>query len=204
MISGELVPKTKVSFMKYSLVAAAFFALVAGSAHAEVVGLQFDKMPVGTKLITETRDADPQQYAETYVGKKGDVYVIERSKIKSDGTEPLILVQHYDEKGRLIRKEKDGKMNSTHTPFSCAYVLDRCEHTYVYADPFKSGKLDTLKDVYRNQLDGKVLTVAKQLADGSYMEIPYELGPYNLRISSEYTDADGQTQGYKLIEIIEP
>jgi len=190
--------------MKYPVIAAVGLTLLAAPANAEDIGLQFDDMPIGTKLITETLDDDPQQYAETYVGKKGEFHVIELSRIKSDGTEPRILVRLYDEAGRLIRKEKDGKLNSSNTPFSCEYVLGPCEQTYVYANPFKNGKLVTHDDFYRNELRGKTLTVAKQLADGSFLEIPYELGPYNLRVSSKYTNNLGQVRGYRLIEISEP
>ena len=190
--------------MKYAVFAALLSAFMMTPAFADDIGIQFDDMKIGTKLVTESRDKKPKRYTETYLGKQGDYHVIEIGKIADDGAAKAIAKGFFDSEGRLIRSEKNGKFSYEHTPFSCKYLLGDCAETYVYANPFKNGKRVTHHKTYMNSIDGDVVTVALKLSDGSYLKIPYQLGAYNFRVSSEYTNALGQVRGFRLIEIVEP
>lgn len=180
--------------------------LAAGSlpALADDVGIDFDAMPVGTVLVTETREDEPQRYHETYLGREGAFHVVEIGRPDGKGGVKPLTRRFFDAGGRLVRSEKKGRFQSSHTPFSCEYSTGPCETVYVYANPFRDGKRVTHRRRYVNRLDGTILTVSLARRGQDPLEIPYELGRYNLRVSSEYTNALGQIRGFRLIEIVEP
>ena len=180
----------------------ALFALTL-PAYAQDVGIKFAEMPVGTTLVTDVLSSRPFQRSEKYVGKQGEFYVVENSITKSNGITKLSSTDYYDMKGRLVRLDRE-KGFEAYTPYSCRYVIGECEHSYEYPNPFKDYRQTKNTRKYSTRLDGKMLIVSWKLANGEIAEAPFELGPYNLRVSNIYRNRLGKKTGYKFVELIEP
>lgn len=175
------------------------------SVYAKDVGIKFDEMAVGTTLVTQSLSGKKRVSVEKYIGKRNGFHLMEESWLSPDGTsEPLGEVL-YDNKGRRVRSERS-RGSFIHTPFSCHFALGECTHIYDYPNQFSKKKNKRTKSVgrYKNRFEGDTLYVTWKMADDSIAEVPIKLGPYNLRVSSEYKNALGQLRGHKLIEIIEP
>lgn len=182
-----------------------FLLLLVLPANAQDVGIQFGKMKVGTTLVTQNLSGKKLVRSEKYLGRRGDFFVTEKSWVNADGTTKRIGNSFYDAKGRLIKTEhKTGQ--STYTPFSCMFAVGACKHTHDYPNPFSKKTVKRTKSVsrYDNRLEGNTFIVTWKMADGSTAEVPFQLGPYNFRVSSKYKNALGQLRGHTLIKIIEP
>lgn len=177
--------------------------LFSALALADDVGIHFDKMPIGTTLITEVHRTKPFQRSEKYIGKQGAFYAIETKIRKGNDEFKKSSTDLYDLKGRLVRRERE-KGFEEYTPYSCHYQLGVCEHDYQYPNPFKNFNQTKHKRRYSTRLEGDTLIVSWALANGDAAEAPFELGPYNLRISNEYLNRLGRKTGFKFIELIEP
>ena len=176
---------------------------IAFPAHAEDVGIKFDEMKIGTTLVTEFHGSDPIRLSEKYVGRRGDFFVTEVMRSKGDEEPEFSSTSFYDSKGRLVRRDRT-KGFEEYTPYSCMYALGECKHGYQYPNPFKDYKQTKNSSEYVNRLEGDTYYVTWKMVDGSIAEVPYKLGPYNLRVSSEYKNALGQQRGFRLIELKVP
>ena len=179
--------------------------LFAAPAYAKDAGIQFDKMKIGTTLITQSLSGKKRILSQKYVGKRGDFFVIEESwRIPNEATESLGNV-FYDAKGREVRSERP-RGEFIYTPFSCMQTVGECANIYDYPNLFtkKKNKRTKSRSRYINRIEGTSFYVTWKMADDSIAEVPFQLGPYNFRVSSEYKNVLGQVRGHKLIEIIEP
>ena len=177
--------------------------IIVSPAIAQEVGIKFHEMKIGTTLVTESYGTNPIRLSEKYIGKSGDFYVTEITRGKRGETLKFSSTSFYDSRGRLIRRDRT-KGFEEYTPFSCHYTLGNCKHGYQYPNPFKDYKQTKNSSEYTNRLEGDQLIITWKMADDSIAEVPYKLGPYNLRVSSSYKNALGEQRGHKLIELIEP
>ncbi|MGB7206842.1 MAG: VWA domain-containing protein [Anderseniella sp.] len=191
--------------MKLATLGIVSIAFMVAPALAQDVGIQFDKMRTGTKLLTQSLSDDTSVKSQEFVGKQGAFYVVKESRIYKDGTYKPLGNTYYDEKGREVKADwHDG--TAFYTPYSCMYAVGMCEQTLNYPNPLtkKKDKRTVSVHKYNNRLEGNTLIMTWKLASGKTQEVPFELGPYNFRVSSRYENALGQLQGHNLIELIEP
>ncbi len=174
-------------------------------ASAENVGIEFEKMPVGTTLVTESLGDSPRILEQKYIGKQGDYFVMEERQSKDDGTMRDLGQVFYDTQGRLVKSERKPGI-TYYTPYSCLFALGECTQVLDYPNPFTKKKVKRTKSTghYNNRLEGDTFIVSWQLVDGSRQEVPYTLGPYKLRVSSKYKNRLNQVIGHKLIKIVQP
>ena len=184
----------------YLVIIAIFFA---SPANSQDVGIKFNEMKIGTTLVTEFLGKKPFRLSEKYLGKRGNNFVTEVIRITNKGKSVFSSTSFYDTKGRLVRRDRSEGFEE-YTPYSCFYVVGECRHGYQYPNPFKNNKQTKNSGKYINRLENDTLIVTWKTISDSIVEIPYKLGPYNLRISSNYKNALGQQRGHKLIELIEP
>lgn len=191
--------------MKIATMCTAFIAFIMTSAFAQDVGIQFDKMKIGTTLLTQSLSDDDKIKSQKFVGKQGDFYVVEESHIKADGTSKALGNTYYDSEGREAKADWfDGP--AYYKPYSCFYAAGNCKQTLDYPNPLtkKKEKRSVSVRQYDNRLEGDTFIVTWKMASGKTHEVPFELGPYNFRVSSRYENALGELRGHKLIELIEP
>ncbi|MGI9318575.1 MAG: hypothetical protein ACR2QW_14695 [bacterium] len=159
-------------------------------------------MKIGTRLTTTTVWHPETTYIEEFIGKEDGYYLIQNYKLLDDGSSEVRNKVGYDEKGRKVFSTLDGKTN-TYTPYSCQYVIGKCTHTYKYYNSLTK-KYVTNEGKYDNRLDGDTLYVGVITFDGSMYEVPFELGPHKLRMSSEYKNALGKPTGFKFVDLAIP
>jgi len=179
----------------------AFLVLAALSATgllAQSAEIDFSELKVGTELTVKYRGFSDSTIVKKYVGLEGEHHVFEESKLLEDGSRELVTRHFFDSEGRLLYVMKGDKRSRTYTPFSCEYVLGDCEHKLEYLNPFKKTYVVN-EGRYRNRLDGETLLLGAFKSDGEMFEVPFELGPHNLRVSNEYENALGQETGYSFV-----
>lgn len=174
-------------------------------ASAQEVGIEFAKMKVGTTLITESIESPKRRLEQKYVGKQDAWFVLEERQSKNGSAMESLGKVFYDHLGRRVKSERKRGI-TYHRPYSCMYATGTCTHEVDYPNPFtkKAEKRTKSKSSYKNRLEGDKLFVTWELANGSRQEVPYTLGPYRLRVASEYKNALGQLRGHTLVEVIEP
>ncbi len=195
--------------MRSALIALLLFAGLL-PVHASEVGIRFSEMEIGTRIVTAPVKDDnaaslsnfEKTVAEEYVGQQDGFHLTRLSHLNRDGSWKPVVTIYYDEQGRRVKSERNGRW-STYTPYSCTFVLGSCEHTYVYYNPITKKDVTNV-DRYKNRLEGDTFYRGYVRSDGSLLEIPYKLGRYNFRISSEYTNALGHKRGHRLVEFHEP
>ena len=89
-------------------------------------------------------------------------------------------------------------------PWSCQFEVGECTETHTYPNPFKDYKLVTNTRTYTNRIEGDLFLFTYKNVMDEVVEIPFELGPYNLRINSIYNNALNQPAGFELVELQEP
>ncbi|MGB7301680.1 MAG: VWA domain-containing protein [Burkholderiaceae bacterium] len=191
--------------MRLVAVGFVYVALTTVPAFAQDVGIQFEKMTIGTTLVTQSLGDDASVKSQEFIGQQGDFYVVKERRIDTDGASRPLGNTYYDLKGREVKADwHDGP--AYYTPYSCMYAVGACEQSLDYPNPLTKKKVKRTVTVrkYVNRLEGNKLTVTWQLANGKTHEVPFELGPYNFRVSSRYKNALGQLRGHKLIELIDP
>ncbi len=166
---------------------------------AQEVGIEFETMKIGTKLTTTSFGYVEATYIEEYIGKKDGYFQIQTYKLLDDGSTKVLNLVSYDDKGRKVLSTLDGKTN-TYTPYSCHYVVGKCSHTYKYYNSLKKNFV-TNEGKFDNRLDGDTLYVGVIQSDGDMFEVPFELGPHRLRISSENIDALGTKTGHEFVDL---
>lgn len=171
---------------------------------AEPAGILFADMPVGTRLVTKSRSAfSSATIAEEYLGRTGDLYVTQNSVLQDDGSFKATAKYYYDLQGRKVKSVNNAR-ESTYKPYSCHYQTGECTETYTYPNPFRDYKLVTNKKTYTSRIEDDVFILTYIKIDGALVEIPFELGPYNLRINSIYNNALNKPAGFELVELVVP
>lgn len=173
--------------------------------HAEdSVGIRFAEMPLGTTLVTERYGRSGERQQQKFLGRRGDEYVMESGIYESDGSLKHKSEVFYDLEGRKLRLERNGAQSS-YAPFNCEYVIGECEHEYSYPWTFDKGaRTMTGSARYQTRREGNTLVVGRYKSDGTLADRPFELGEYNLRVSSTSVNVTGSTVGFKLIELSVP
>ena len=188
--------------MKNHLLVLLALGLSTATALAEEVGIQFDAMKIGTKLTTATAGYQPTTYIEEYIGEEDGYFLIQNYKLLEDGATKALNKAGYDAKGRKVFSMLDGKTN-TYAPYSCHYVVGKCTHTYKYFNRFTK-KYVSNEEAFDNRIDGDNLMVGVFKFDGSMYEVPFELGPHRMRLSSQYQNSLGKPAGYKFVDLFIP
>ncbi|MEZ5741456.1 MAG: hypothetical protein R3E68_19875 [Burkholderiaceae bacterium] len=188
--------------MKVFYLILALAGLTAIPAMATEVGIQFDQMKVGVKLTTTTAGFYQATYIEEYVGRKDGFHLTQTHKLLDDGSTKRLNQVGYDNQGRKVFSILNGNKN-TYEPYSCHYVVGRCQHTYRYYNSLTK-KFVTNVTRFENRLDGDTLFVGTYKSDGDKFEVPFKLGPYRLRLSSEYKNALGKPAGFRFVDLVQP
>ncbi len=191
--------------MRHLILTSLACLVLTAPAYAQEVGIKFRDMKVGTTLVTQSLSGKKRVTSETYIGRKGNLFVMEEHWLNPDGTKVNLGKVYYDQKGRETGSDRR-RGEFIYTPYSCMFAVGDCKHTYDYPNSFTKKKIKRTKSTssYKNRLEGDTFFVTWKLADGSTAEVPFKLGPYNFRVSAKYKNALGQLRGHKLIEIIEP
>lgn len=177
---------------------------MAGTVAAQDVGIQFDKMTVGTVYVTQSLSASKRREQIEYIGLQNGQHVLTTSRINENGSLTLTKSSFYHAAGRLVANAK-GDLRDEFEPFSCKFALGPCSDTWRYPNGVVNNEVQyfTSKAEYTNQLDGDVLNVGRIEADGSVAKTQYTLGPYNLRIGYRYQTDGGAIYGYDLVSLTE-
>ncbi len=163
------------------------------------VGIQFDQMPIGTKLTIRLRGFSTYLVEEEFMGSEDGFFVMKIRKINDDDSRKELTKAFYDAEGRHVYSERFGKTN-TYEPYNCRYVLGECEMIYTYYNSL-TDKYVTNTSKRVNRIEDDVLYLGIFDALGDLYEVPMTLGPFNLRVSNEYKDALGDDAGYSFVDL---
>jgi hypothetical protein len=98
---------------------------------AQNIGIQFSKMPVGTKAFYARTNGD--KWTDVYKGVKSGEHVVERFSGHRKTSGRPIQTLHYDSQGRLVFYRAYGDRSKpykvAYKPFSCYYIFGNCTHT---------------------------------------------------------------------------
>ena len=152
--------------------------------HAQNIGIQFDKMPVGTKAYYS--QSDGTKWVRVYKGLKRGKHVVEEFKGHSRTTGRPTQTRYYDSQGRLVFYRAYGERGLykvSFKPVYCYYQIGQCKHTL----KFTGGE-------YEGDGTGSKWVMNTQKAKGRYISTWYKvstpdsknkyftkLGKYNLR-----------------------
>ncbi len=163
--------------------------VVPQAALAENNGIEFAKMPVGTKMTYKRSDG--LVFTDTFVGKRGRFYVVNRAG-KTNAGKTYWEKRRYDKEGRLTsyswgdnRGAQPGKI--FYKPYDCQYVVGECTmrrklvaHDYVNNGAGYTAKYSTKKQ------NGGFTTTFKQSNRKSSSSYSFTTGKYNLRTSTTF------------------
>lgn len=182
-------------------------SLTATMGLAQDLGIQFAKMPKGTKMYYVASNGTT--WVDTFVGKRGRKYVVNRQSITPDGKRQKV-VEAYDLKGRLISTTgynglvKSGPGKRLYKPFDCAYQVGSCSYrTKFIAHNFSNngGGFDASVKTVASR-DGYTTTETRAGKNGRTRTLFFQLGDYNLR--SFIGLKRGSNRNIKLVKIETP
>lgn len=172
------------TFITSTLIAGAL-ALSAVQSVAENTGIQFGKMPVGTKAFYRHTNGD--KWVDVFKGVKRGNYVVERFTGHAKTSGRPIQTRYYDKQGRLSFYRAYGGRSKpykiAYKPYSCFYAVGNCNHTerfsgngYVHSGTTDKWVMNTKKT------KGGYLTTWYEVKDPDGGNVYFtELGKYNLR-----------------------
>ncbi len=173
-----------VSFVAYSL---AVFAT-----QAQDLGIQFSKMPVGTKAYYNTSYGE--KWLDIYIGKKRGLYAVRRYKGHTKNGK-LLQVNYFDEKGRRVHYTGQRGLKVLFKPIDCDYHFGDCVFT-----------IRIRGEAYVQNGQNKTYNQSIVKKDGKYVSTWYRgtqtdkkggslftLGKYNLRKKVQFFNDGLQT-----------
>lgn len=163
------------------------------------VGIRFAQMPVGTVLTISLRGALTYQVEQEYLGIQNGFQVMQVRKINDDGSRKDLSKIFFNAAGQRVYSERRGKQN-TYEPYDCRYALGVCETTHTYFNSLKATYVSNASK-YINRIEGNTLYVGTFDATGEMYEVPFTLGPFNLRVSNEYKNALGRETGFSFVSL---
>ena len=168
--------------------------MVPVDAVAQNLGIDFAKMPVGTKMTYQASSG--ASWTAVYRGKRGRSHVIREEGRNAEGKRFGRTV-YYDKHGRMTsysykdaNRPEPGKV--VFKPFSCDYAVGTCKHQrkLIVHNFINNGASRNATYVTRKK--GKHYTVGVDRGDrNGKVFYNFELGPYNLK-SRIYWGAKGQ------------
>jgi hypothetical protein len=168
-------------------------------ATAQGLGIQFDKMPVGTQMFY--KQSNGNKWLEIYVGKSAGRHVVRLYDGHSKRGEQF-RTDHYDKQGRMIQYSLGGKgLRYRFRPYRCDFSLGSCTHRKYQIGEAYVG--DGSSETYQvmTTLEGKTLKEVWRRPNSKAQSVfKSELTTYNLR--KKYTWGGNKT--VKLVKIVTP
>lgn len=160
---------------------------------AQDIGIQFSKMPVGTKMYY--RDYEGDTWMQEYRGKSGKYYIIKETH--SDRN--LSVTRKYNAQGHMTQVSFVSGYIIRYSPHRCDRVMGAC--SYRYKGSRKRNGL--YKSTLVRQGNGYVYSWARQKTDETY-DSKIVLGPYNVLKEETWTSGSGKTRYVRLVKIETP
>ena len=178
---------------------------VGGQICAQDVGIQFDNIEVGTRLIAQQLGKD-RFTTKDYIGIEDDYHVLVSGRIDEDGEYTALSRELYDQEGRQVGTNR-GETFATYAPFSCSFVVGDCTHEWTYPNAMEADTAEyfTQTLVYQNRLVDGMLHVLILRENGETITLSYTLGDNNWRTSQRtVSTVNGNVYGYDLVAIETP
>lgn len=102
----------------------ALFLITAPVAYAQNLGIQFNKMPVGTKMYYKDYEGD--RWVSTFKGRSGNNYVVSVKYNKRSYS----AKRYYTLDGHLTKIRFSNGYTIKYSPHNCEQVLGACEYRY--------------------------------------------------------------------------
>ncbi len=168
------------------------------TAQAQDIGIQFSKMPVGTKA--HYRQSNGKQFSETYIGTKRGLHVIRSTRKVTDRGRGASY--YYDSKGRLVHFTGPKGLKVIYSPYNCTYQVGKCQYksslrgeAYVNQGGSRSYKVETRK------ISGGYQSILRRVSGYEIVaEYRFSLGKYNLRKEYNWREKSGM-KSIKLISV---
>ena len=177
-------------FLKTALI----WGCLATASFAQSVGIQFDKMPIGTKFYYQSWNGE--SWVSTFQGRKRKSYIVNVDVSKAGRS--YRGIQRYTLDGHLQRWNNGGGYTERWRPFSCSRVVGKCTHKWT--DSHGKGTSWIMEGTLR----GNTLVVKsrpKRAIDMGSATI--KLGKFNLTQREDWV-VNGQKRWIKLTRIVEP
>lgn len=185
--------------------AAASLTISSTQSTAQNIGIQYDKMPVGTSAHYAQTNGD--RWVDVYKGVKRGKHVVERFKGQTANSGRPLQTRYYDKQGRLDFYRAYGSRSKPYKidykPHSCYYVVGNCTHTerfsgtgYVNSGVGEKWIMNTQKTS-----SGYSTRWYKKREPNGGNTFTSKLGKYNLR-TIEAWGSKGQ-YNIKLIKLVE-
>ncbi|MFZ1726215.1 MAG: hypothetical protein WBO29_12140 [Albidovulum sp.] len=170
-----------------------FFLLSATAGLAQSIGIQFDRMPVGTKLYYKDYEGDT--WVQEYRGKSGNFHIVSEKHADRN----LSVTRRYNAQGHLVSTRFVGGGEITYKPFRCERVLGTCTYRY-NGNPKRNG---VYKTTLTQASDGYHFSLASVSNDETFDSV-IKLGPYNVLQEETWTGSNGKKRFERLIKIETP
>ena len=175
----------------FLLVFAVIFS--ANIAAAQNIGIQFAKMPVGTKL--HYKDYEGDTWVQEYRGKSGKYYIVRETH--SDRN--LSVTRKYTAQGHLTQIAFRSGFKITYSPQRCDRIVGPCSYRYK-GNRRRNGMY---KSTLVKRGTGYDYAWARQKTDETY-DSHITLGKFNVLQEETWTSSRGKKRFVRLVKIEMP
>jgi hypothetical protein len=181
--------------LKLSINAFFAWAFLTTATFAQSVGIDFAKMPVGTKIFFQSWNGDT--WISTFKGKKGKNYIVSVDVSKKGRS--YRGTQRYTLDGHMQRWNNGGGYTERWRPYSCARIVGSCTHKWTDTNGRGASWF------FENTLNGNTLTQKSRSKRDVEMRIgKAKLGKYNLTTRLDWTTSNGSKRWQRISKIVEP
>lgn len=161
------------------------------AASAQNLGVQFDKMPIGTKMYYKDYEGD--RWTDEFKGRKGKFYLLKR---EYEGRAYSSKV-YYTLDGHLNRISFVGGGKISYLPHDCRHVVGECQYRY-------RGRWE-----WNGMYDAKLTRISGNRYGYSWTEVSNEetkdsiilFGPYNLIKERSWKTVGGKKRFVRLLKV---
>ncbi|MCP5087435.1 MAG: hypothetical protein GY952_11605 [Rhodobacteraceae bacterium] len=163
------------------------------------LGIQFDRMPVGTKAYYDSTDNG--KWVDVYTGKKRGLYVMKRYKGHNTRGR-LVSTVYFDAKGRRTHYTGPRGLRVVFTPYDCDYQFEPCQYKIkIRGEAYvENGKSSTYTQSTKKEKGQYVATWYRGTEKDNKGGRLFKLGKYNLRSKVQYFSKGMQTVNLVKVE----
>lgn len=174
-------------------IATTLFAFWSTASFAQDIGIQFAKMPKGTKFYYEDYEGD--KWVVTYTGRNGSQYrTVEVYNKSGDQYRRM-----YDTNGHMKSVVVPGNYRITYSPRSCERVMGACQYHY------KGFRTYNGKYTAKLVKSGKGYAYGfKRMKSNETIDSHIVLGPYNMLQEKTWKSSSGKTRWVRLVKVQTP
>lgn len=165
----------------------------APAAFAQSLGVQFDKMPLGTKL--HYKDYEGDEWVDEFKGKSGKYYVLQR-RYKGEN---FNLKVYYTLEGHLKKRTYAGGWSATYTPHYCQQIVGACQYRYR-----GNRKYDGKYNATLTKQGSSYKYSRAKVSNDETFDYQLKFGQYNLITEESWDSSLGKKRWRRLIQIETP